>query len=285
MSAGEISLYFGLKKGKNADLEVVAQAAIEWVEALRAAALEIEPEAQIRVELLDAKESSLRLNVILDWIEAQLARLDDGSSRYWRLKKLAIAIAIFVPTVGYPTYDFYFGDPPVVSLSEEDRLLLDELIEQISDIPVVEAQRRKFFRVLERDPVITSVGVAEGHDNRPAILVPSTEFAERGGLWDAEEDDQERTLRPVLDVTLISPTLLRRPRAWTFQPEGLPEFSAIMRDKRFLAALEEDHVRERLRTGIKMTIRLEVKEKRADGDWVVKPQGRSVIEVISPKIH
>ena len=57
-----------------------------------------------------------------------------------------------------------------------------------------------------------------------------------------------------------------------------------MRDKRFLKALEESHVREQLRTGIPMTIRLEVKEQKDGGDWVVKRGGRSVIEVISPKI-
>jgi hypothetical protein len=57
-----------------------------------------------------------------------------------------------------------------------------------------------------------------------------------------------------------------------------------MRDKKFLAALEDDQLRERLRVGIPMTIRLRVKEHKKDGAWVIKRKGRSVIEVISPKV-
>ena len=189
----------------------------------------------------------------------------------------------FYPPLAIPLISFILATPRPL-LSAEDRERLDELLERIRNIPEIEARRRNFFRTLERDPSISGVGMAEGRRDPPTILVPSTEFAERGGLWALEEDKQERTLYPILDVTLISPTLLKRPRRWAFQPEGLPEFTATMKDKRFLAALEESHVREKLRTGIQMTIRLEVKETKVDGDWVVKHGGRSVIEVILPKI-
>ena len=124
MSDGEISLYFGLKEGQRADLEVVAAAALEWVEAVRAAAREISPDAHVRIEIINAAESSLRLNAVLEWIEAQLTRLDEGTARYKRLRKLAIALAIFVPTVGVPTYDFYFSAKPTATLNEQDRKLL-----------------------------------------------------------------------------------------------------------------------------------------------------------------
>jgi hypothetical protein len=285
VSDGEISLYFGLKEGDRADLEVIATAALQWVEAVRAAAREIEPTAQIRVELINADESSLRLNAILDWIEEQLSRIEKGSDRYRRIRKLAIALAIFVPTVGVPTYHFYFGEKPTLSLNEEDRRLLNELLERTRQNPEVGAKRQKFFKTLERDPSITGAGVSEGHSEPPMVLVPSEQFAERGGLWAiVDDEEQERTTYPIVDVVLVSPVLIPTPRAWTFQPAGLPEFTATMRDKHFLAALEQDHVRERLRTGIPMTIRLEVKEKKVDGAWVVKRGGRSVIEVISPKI-
>jgi hypothetical protein len=62
--AGEISLYFKLKEGHKADLEVVAAAALEWVAAARAAAREIAPEAQIRIELIDASDGSLKINTV-----------------------------------------------------------------------------------------------------------------------------------------------------------------------------------------------------------------------------
>jgi hypothetical protein len=117
--------------------------------------------------------------------------------------------------------------------------------------------------------------------------VPADQFAEFGGLWAMIDDDdrQERTTYPVVDVVLIAPVLLPVPRAWKFQPPGLPEFKATMRDKRFLAALLHDHVQERLRVGIAMTLRLAVKEKKLDGVWQQQAGGRSVVEVISPKIE
>ncbi|MBZ9983999.1 hypothetical protein LB521_22960 [Mesorhizobium sp. BR-1-1-8] len=285
MSDGHLSLYFTLKEGEKADLEVVAAAAIQWVEALRAAAREIVPEAQIKVELVDAQESSLRFNTVLDWAEEQLARIEEGTGKHRRLAKLAIALAVFVPVTGYPTYEFYFGDQPTLSLSEEDRLRIDGFLERTRNLPEVEEKRRKMFRTLERDPSISGVGVAEGRKDPPAVLVPSKEFAERGGLWAIQDDVvDKRTLWPVLDVALIGPVLLNKPRAWTFQPEGLPEFKAMMKDKRFLAALDESHVREQLRTGIPMTIRLKVDEIKENGVWTVKRGGRSVVEVISPRI-
>lgn len=281
---GEISLYFGLKDGERADLEVVAKAALEWIESVRAAAREIAPESQIRIELINAHESSLRLNAILDWVETELTRIQEGAGRYPRITKLAIALAIFVPTVGVPTYDFYFGDK-TVALNEQDRQLLNELLERTRQNPEVKAKRQKFFKTLEHDPSISGAGVSEGHRDPLIVLVPSEHFAERGGLWAIlSDDEQERTTYPVVDAVLVSAVLVPTPRAWTFQPPGLPKFSATMRDKQFLSALEHDSVRERLRVGIPMTLRLKVKEKKVDGAWVVKRGGRSVIEVISPKV-
>ena len=55
-----------------------------------------------------------------------------------------------------------------------------------------------------------------------------------------------------------------------FEPPGLPEFNATMDDKRFLAALLQDHVRERLRVGAPMTLRLAVKEVKIGGVWQQK---------------
>jgi hypothetical protein len=285
VSDNSISLYFGLKEGERADLEVVAAAAIQWVELVRAAATAIEPNAQVRVELIDANEGSLRLNTIFEWVEEHLARIERGSGEYPRLRKLAIALAVFLVVEGPQKFEYYFGESPKLELSEEDRRKIDELLKCTRDVPEIDAPRRKFFKTLERDPSITEIGVAETRDSEPVVTVPSKEFAERGGLWAIVEEEQERTVRSILDVVLISPVLISEPRTWKFQPvDGLPEFSAVMRDPRFLKALEESHVQERLRTGIQMTIRLEVREYKVGRSWKVKRKGRSVTEVISPKV-
>ncbi|MBX5190160.1 hypothetical protein HJB86_14715 [Rhizobium sp. NZLR3b] len=277
-----MSLYFDLKKGEKADLEVVAQAAIDWVAALRAVAHEIAPDAEIRLEILDASEGSLSLNTVLDFLENQAARFDDGASRHWRLKKLAIALAAFMVFTGPQTYDFYFGDEEV-KLSEEDRKRIDELIQLTKDKPQIEEKKRDFFRALEKDPSIKGVGVTEKRGRIPAVIIPSTEFSERGGLWQiyTEEVPKKRTTHHIVTVQLIRPALVNKPRAWHFQAPGMPEFSAMMRDTRFLSALQDNNLHEQLRIGIPMTLRLRIEEKLEGGIWV--PKRRNVTEVISPK--
>jgi hypothetical protein len=280
-AGGSLSLYFQLKEGEKADLEVVAQAALNWVAALREAAKEIDPEAKIRVEIVDASEGSLSLNAVLDFVEKQLARFDDGSLRHPRLTKLAIAFAVFLPFTAIPTYDFYFGDD-TVQLSAEDRERLDRLIELTQGKPALEEKKKEFFRTLEKDPSIKGVGVSEAKGRPPRYVIPASEFPERSGLWAivADDNSSSRTSYQVIDVTLISPVLIKKPRAWRFQADGQPEFSATMQDEKFLSALEHDGVREHLRFGIRMRIHLKIIEALEDGVWTVK--SRSVIEVVSP---
>ncbi|TAX45965.1 hypothetical protein ELI02_30110 (plasmid) [Rhizobium leguminosarum] len=277
-----MSLYFDLKKGEKADLEVVAQAAIDWVAALRAVAYEIDPNTSIRVEIVDAVEGSLSLNTVLDFLEAQAAKFDDGAGQHWRLKKIAIALAVFVVFTGVPTYDFYFGDD-TKELSVEDRKRIDELIELTKNKSAVEEKKREFFKVLERDPSIKGVGVTEKRGRIPAVIIPSTEFAERSGLWQiyTEGEPKKRTSYQIIKVQLIAPALVNKARSWRFQAPGMPEFSAVMKDRKFLAALEENHLEEHLRIGIPMTLRLQIEEKSEGGIWV--PKKRMITEVISPK--
>ncbi|GHA88026.1 hypothetical protein GCM10009069_08720 [Algimonas arctica] len=71
LESNTLSLYFSLHEGRNADLEVISHAAIEWVRSLRHAAKMIEPTAEIKVKLIDADESSLKLNSLLHWGEKQ----------------------------------------------------------------------------------------------------------------------------------------------------------------------------------------------------------------------
>lgn len=278
---GSLSLYFDLKEGEKADLEVVAQAAIHWVGAIRAVARQIDPDMNVRVEIIDASEGSLSLNTVLDFLERQLTRVEEGSGRHPRLRKLAIALAIFLPVSGFETYDLYFGDGRV-ELSETDRAVLNDILKHVKPTPEVIEKKEKFFKTLEHDPAIKGVGFSEKR-TQPFVMIPSDQFPERGGLWSIQEQDPDkRTIYPVVDVTLIAATLVKKPRAWRFQPDGLPEFSAKMKDKRFLDALEDDHVRERLRIGIRMTIRLRVEEKKVGGVW--QAGRRQVVEVISPRV-
>jgi hypothetical protein len=158
MSDDSIGLYFKLKPGEKADLEVVATAALEWLESARAAAREIEPDARINVGLVDADEASLQLNTVLEWVESELERIDRGGGRYPRLKKLAVALAIFVPTTGVGTYKLYFGPQHEGALKEDDRKLIEE-------------NRRLLHELIERTQKNPDVGKApkilQGAGTRP----------------------------------------------------------------------------------------------------------------------
>lgn len=285
MDEKSLTLHFGLEEGQNADLEVVASAAVKWVEVMRAAAREIDPDATFRVELVDVQTGSLKFNGILDWLEDQISQLDDGAGRHWRVKKLAIALAVFAVVSGGPTYNYYFGENPQTQLSREDRVRIDSLIEALNGNPEFEEKKREFYQELERDSSISEVGVSEGRDMPPAIRVPRNRFSEGGGLWAIERDTPRRTTYEVLDVTLVRPTLMPAKRAWTFSAEGRGEFSATMRDEAFLQALEHDHVQERLRVGIQMQIRLRIDEEQVNGEWRIKHGGRSVVQVLEPQVN
>jgi hypothetical protein len=277
-----LSLYFELREGEKADLEVVAAAALAWVEGIRAAAKAIDPGADVRVEVVDAKESSLLLNNLVKWLETrvepQLERIERGGERLKRTRKLAAGLAFFLLVTAPATWDLYFGDG---DFTEEDRAALLELTELARQDESVQSARRKFYKSIERDPSITGVGVKERPDDKPIIVVPSDRFAEGGGLWDQEEFVQERTIFKELEVILVRPALTKTPRAWTFKIAGLPEFDATMRDP---AVLRRGGLPEEMHDGITMIIRLKIEEELVDGEWRVARGGRSVDRVISPAV-
>lgn len=280
-----LSLYFDLVEGEKADLEIVSAAAIAWVEGLRAVAQAYDPNSDVRVQLVDADESSLIYNTLVEWFDRHVGKnlehVVDGWDGMPRGRKLALGLAMFIVVTGYPTYDFYFGE----DLDEADVALCNRIIEQTKDEPSVQTARRKLYRTLEREPAIKGIGIKETSDGKPLAVVPSEQFAGEGGLWQVMEGDvQERVVTQVLDVILVKPALVHNPRSWTFKPDGLPEFEAVMRDGKMLHAIRESGFPERLREGIPMTIRLEVREVQVDGQWRATRGGRSVMRVLSPKI-
>jgi hypothetical protein len=285
MQSDTLGLYFRLREGEKADLEIISSAAIAWVETLRATAQALDPDADIRVELVDADESSLLFNTIVSWleknVERRLERLGRGGKRLPRTRKLALALAIFLVSTGYPTYLEYFSD---ADFTDEDRAQMKRIEEKLDADIAVQTAKRKFFRTLEREPSVVAVGIKERGDAEPIFMIPSDQFPEGAGLWSVEEGIQEQITHPVLEVVLVKPALVHTPRTWTFKPDGLPEFDAVMRDAKVLQAIQDKGFPEQMREGIRMTIRLEVREVLVDGQWKLVRGGRSVIRVISPRL-
>lgn len=284
MADDTISLRFGLAEGRTADLEIISAAAIAWVETLRAAAQAVDPDSDVRVELVTVDHSSAIYNVVGDWFKRNIDPISDrlatGYERTPKGRRLLLALAIFTITTAYPTYLAYFGD----GFDDEDRALLKRIEEQTAKSAAVETAREKFYRTLERERAITSVDLREKPTSPPIVVVQSGEFPTEGGLFSVQDADaQERVTQAVLEVVLVKPALVHKPRAWTFKPDGLGEFDAVMKDAKVLQAIQDKGFPAEMKEGIRMTIRIEAREIMIDGQWKLKRGGRSVMRVITPK--
>jgi hypothetical protein len=287
MSAETLSLYFGVDDGAEVDLEIISAAAIAWVETLRALAQAVDPSSDVRVGLIDVDQSSRIYNTTVEWfdrvIEPHLDRIMAGASMAApRSRKLVLGLAAFTVSTAIPTILSALGD----NFNEEDRARMVRIEEQTKSSPAVETARRKFFRAVEREPAIKSVAVKEAPTSAPIAVVESDAFAQSGGLFAIQDGDiQERVTQAVMEVVLVKPALVHTPRTWTFKPDGLPEFEAVMRDALVLQTIQDRQgLPVTMKEGVRMTLRIEVKEVLVDGQWRLVRGGRSVMRVISPKL-
>lgn len=286
---GELSFYIDTAPGELADLEVAAAAAIKWAQALKAAANALNPDCDYRVSLVEAKSGSA------NWIakveqsapNRALKRIERGWKKVPLIMRLGIGLAVVVPTTAKPTIDYWLGDD---GFSDTQKAELEAIYKKIAEQPAVKAGRQSVYKEAQRDPKIAGLGtgIPEGDNWKPKNTIPANQFAEAEGLFEPQqaEEPEERVVIQELDVILVTPRLENARRAWTFRQEGIPgSFNAEMDDANFLAALDRSGVHETLRANIPMSIRLEIKQERIDGEWKVKRRGRRVVEVISPVVE
>jgi hypothetical protein len=282
-----VSLYLDLAPSAQVDLEVAAKAAIEWARALKAAAMAVDPSFEYRVNLVAAEPGSNRWLAKVERSNVNQA-IERAKSKWENtplIFRMGIGLAVVIPITVIPTYDFYFGDD---GFSEKQKVELHDVFEKASQSPTVKVHKTGIYKTSQRDRNIVGLGggVPDRENWRPRDIIPSNRFAEGAGLFELEADIplRERTVPQTLDVILVSPNLDNPRLAWVFRQEGIPgTIKASMNDEKFLAALESQVVRETLRTHIPMKIRLEIKQRNIDGEWVVIRRGRSVVEVISPE--
>lgn len=282
-----VSLFLDLKPNERVDLEVAASAAIQWSKAIKAASTAIEPGFEYRVRLIAAKTGSSKwlAKIERSQINQVVKDVRSGFEEVPLILKVAVAAAAFAVVTAVPTYDFYFGDD---SFTPEQMEQIQEAFNKAASDPEVKAHRKAMYREVQRDTNIIGLGggVPDTEDWRPPQIIPARRFAEADGLFEMHEPDVEddnRTIFQTLDVILVTPRLVNAELAWTFRQEGIPgQFNAMMKDAKFLAALEASGIHETLRANIPMTIKLEIKEIRVNGEWKVKRRGRSVVAVLSP---
>ena len=129
---GTIAFYLSTKPGEFPDLEIAASAAIHWAKGLKAAATALDPSAEYRVTLVAARPGSsnwvakleeLRETVENSKINKVTKQVIDGWKKMPVVLRIAIGLAVVVPTTAAPTLDYWFGDD---SFSDEQKKELQD---------------------------------------------------------------------------------------------------------------------------------------------------------------
>ena len=281
-----VSLYLATAPGEEVDLEVAAEAAIEWARALKAAARAVDDSKDYRVNLVAAEPGSKRWLAKIE--ESKINQLTIEAKRRWEnvplIIRLGLVAAVVIPVTFNDTKEAYLGDD---GFSEKELKQLKEIHGIAEDDPEVRKHRKSMYRQCQRDRSIVGLGggVPDREEWRPRLIIPANRFAEGEGIFEPEEEEpEERPIFQTLDVILVSPNLDNPRLTWVFRQEGIPGvIKASMADERFLSALENSQVKEKFHSPIHMKIRLKIIHILKDGEWVVKHGGRSVVEVIAPE--
>jgi hypothetical protein len=94
-------------------------------------------------KFINAHEGSLSINNVLNWGETQLERIP-----YPRLTATALGLALFLWIDAGPTADYWFGEPDQIELSDEDRDLLNKLLELMSKSDELKKKIGSFSKLL-----------------------------------------------------------------------------------------------------------------------------------------
>ncbi len=279
----EIVLHFELAPGQFADTKIVAEALIRWAELVEAAVKAIEPAGAVELEIVGNERGSLRFPQIIKFVEQGVTDIDAAWQQFPYIRKAVIGSAhtLAVGVVGGIISASLAPEVQKVEIADGAQQAKAEMEAKIGEsIPVREASRR-FYQIVEKDPAITGVGVAQSHEDDP-IIVPRSEFHARSGLWSIEEDPapaQEKV--DEWDVVLLKAPFSHKRLAWQFSRDGLT-FSALMDDAQFLLAVKEGRVPINLQEGVVMRLRIAYTERLEGQVWKAEPKSRRIVKVISP---
>ncbi|MBB3956866.1 hypothetical protein [Novosphingobium sediminicola] len=275
MQSAPAILEFGLVDGANVDAKIAAQALIEWVEALNAAAKAIDPSSSVAVDLVSAEAACLRFSTILKFIEQDVlgkasAKLDE----YPRIKKLIALNLLVIPgavVAGLVTEALKPEDP-----------VLAELKKVIASSPAVKERVESFYRIVQSEKSIQNVVVRESRDGPPILKVDRAEFAERSGMWQPQDAPvQERDGGGNWSVVVTHPVAIAKPLMWGFMRDGLP-FRAKMADEAFIAGIRNGTLPIAIQEGVVMQVHVSYRERLEGQIWVPVQGTYKIDKVISP---
>lgn len=266
MAEAPISLYFDLEEGGVADLEVVSRAALAFSAAVQEIAYLIDPSLDIRIELESGSRGSLSLNAIL-------RNLKNKKGESLTLGAVAAMILFWLGNhaldYGWERLMDAITGHDEGALSAEQTKQIGDIVTQAIDKRLGEAEVQRFYREVERDPVIKGVGGTPERGERPHVIVPRADFAERAGRTEPREVTVSRRVRvDTVRVLLISPVLLPGNRRWKLR-SAQGEFGAAIKDQEFIQRVLTGTTTVRMKAGIEMDVELETVEEFRHGVWEV----------------
>lgn len=284
LSQGAITLYFDLERGECADLEVAARAAIAFSQLVKEIAFNIDLGSNLSVQLKSGTEGSLSLNAIITFGR-------DLKNRYPYSCTIILTVLVWLAadarswTTGKILDAIKGSDAPaaVQILSETQQNELAEKVAKIINGGAGAQSRARIFEEARNDPAIKGIGSTCTPGKRPENIIPREEFLELSTpTHPIEIGSRYRQNKEILPVTIIRPYLKAKEAKWRFQYGSMPEFSATMKDKEFLKALEDGEISFPLKVGSEMEIELVTEQVFKGGVW--KTQNRTVVKVLSPKL-
>lgn len=287
MTTTPISLYFGLEKGKNADLEVIAKASLEWIEVIRDLASVIAPDAEIEVEFVQSEEGSV-------WLQNLIKAVRHGDKNAMRAVAIATILFFALGPALHLQEDFgdsfwkFFGHDhdEVGELTEEEKASIVASVLEAIEKTQLEERRRRIVRQVEQDQAISSIGASTNpRVEGPITQISRDQFPAYGASQPAEKTkkDKDTELKNRVRVKVIRASLRAgetRPR-WRFS-EGDSEWSADIEDQEFVWAINADQTGLHLAVGQEMIVDLAIDRKFVDGAW--EEERRRISRVRYPSI-
>lgn len=290
MNLAPISLYFGVEKGKRADLETIARASLEWASLIRDIAAVVAPDVDFEIEFVQSEDGSV-------WLSNLLKAVKEGDRK--ALGTVVVAVLIFFAMGPVLHVQADIGSWVLSNLGHEDKVdLSDESIKEIAAKVVqamnetrLEERRRNLIAHVERDPDITSIGVdvtprADGPMTRISReQFPSYDQLPPERIATESADSKDVAYERNIDVKIIRANLKegeKRPR-WRFK-HGEDEWSADIEDEEFIWALNEQKTGLPLAVGQHMRVDLAIDLRRTGEDeW--EPKNRRVTRVREPYVR
>jgi hypothetical protein len=290
-----ISLYLKIEQGQFADLMVVSRASIELVGAINALAEFMDPTARIKVTIQSGTEGSLKLNSVVEWLTGREMNEEEEK----RAKRRALILG-FVVSGSWWLLDGIGSHYLSKSLDALDRRVIEwiqetDIEEDVEEIAqecrgfmidvmrnkIGEDSRRRFYAELERDPVITGVGIAPKHDTVPKVIVPRDEFGELAREPEMARETEKRVRTERQEMLVVQPRLTSDNRAWRFAANAA-EFAARITDRQFLSETLSGRNKLTLAEGLVMDADVEFEEEGTEGVWTIK--SRTIVKVHDVKM-